>query len=293
MKPENEMTEEVRQLLKSLEEHGKNARRQQQLSELMDGLSEEEQGATTSLRGGTTKQSNLTRTKTVQVGLSPEGDELRLLSSARNDGQRRLYPIWWVIGAAAAVLLLWLMIKPTAKETPNMNEKILVEKTTPVDSVKDEVEEVILEEPIIVPVIASEAKQSNLTQTDIIQVGLSPEGDELRLPRRCAPRNDVTEVIPMESTETIENTDSVNNEINPIPPVSETPLTLQSPQRRVIRSLNLVCYECQTENGEWEVENGKWKVENSQLSTFNFPLSTQAWDPNMKNGAMTFELKLN
>ena len=97
----------------------------------------------------------------------------------------------------------------------------------------------------------------------------------------------------MESTESIENTDSVNIEINPIHPVSEMPITVQSPQRRVIRSLNLVCYECQTENGEWEVENGKWKVENSHLSTFNFQLSTQAQDPNMKNGAMTFELKLN
>ena len=50
MKPENEMTEEVRQLLDSLEEHGKNARRQKQLSDLIDSLSEEEQGTTTSLR---------------------------------------------------------------------------------------------------------------------------------------------------------------------------------------------------------------------------------------------------
>ena len=273
------MTEEVRQLLDSLEEHGKNARRQKQLSDLIDDLS------VTSLRGAelseATRQSNLTRTKTVQVGL---------LRSARNNGQRRLYPIWWAIGAAAAVLLLWLMIKPTAKETPNTNEQILVEKTKPVDSVKDEVEEVILEEPIIVPVIASEAKQSNLTQTDIIQVGLSPEGDELRLPRRCAPRNDVAEVISMESTEFIENTDSVNIEINPIPPVSETPLTVQSPQRRVIRSLNLVCYECQKEPEIWPTNNSSLLTPHSSLETTLFG---QAKDPNMKNGAMTFELKLN
>ena len=241
------MTEEVWQLLDSLEEHGKNARRQKDLEALIDGLSEKEVG---------------TR-------------------------QHKLYPIWWAIGAAAAALLLWLMIKPTAKETPNMNEEILVEKTIPIDSVKDEAEEVILEEPIIVPVIASEAKQSNLTQTDIIQVGLSPEGDELRLPRRCAPRNDVAEVISMESTEFIENTDSVNIEINPIPPVSETPLTVQSPQRRVIRSLNLVCYECQKEP---EIETSQFSILNSQFSTTLFG---QAKDPNMKNGAMTFELKLN
>ena len=41
MKPENEMTDEVRQLLDSLEEHGKNARRQKDLEALIDGLSEE------------------------------------------------------------------------------------------------------------------------------------------------------------------------------------------------------------------------------------------------------------
>ena len=161
MKPENEMTEEVRQLLDSLEEHGKNARRQKDLSELIDGLS------------GERKTENGER-RTFRFPLS-------------------VFRFWWLIGAAAAALLLWLMIKPTTKETPNTNEEILVEKTMPVDSVKEEVEEMILEEPIIVPVIASEAKQpegsstkgrkSNLTQTDIIQVGLSPEGDELRLPR--------------------------------------------------------------------------------------------------------------
>ena len=132
---------------------------------------------------------------------------------------------------------------------------------------------------------STEGRKSNLNYLGEDQVGLSPEGGFIN--------NDVAEVIPTESTESIEITDSVNNVINPIPPVSETPLTVQSPQRRVIRSLNLVCYECQTENGEWEVENGKWKVENSQLSTFYFQLSTQAQDPNMKNGAMTFELKLN
>ena len=56
MKPENEITEEVRQLLESLEEHGKNARRQKDLSELIDRLSEEVLGATTSLRGPRAKR---------------------------------------------------------------------------------------------------------------------------------------------------------------------------------------------------------------------------------------------
>ena len=251
------MTEEVRQLLDSLEEHGKNARRQQQLSELIDDLS------VTSLRGA--ELSEATR--------QPEG-------SSTEGRKSNLTIIWWIIGAAAAVLLLWLMIKPTAKEIPNIKEEILVEKTIPVDSVKDEAEEPILEEPIIAPVIAREErpKQSNLTQTetDTIQVGL------LR-----SARNDVAEVIPMES---IEITDSVNSVNSPIPSVSETPVAVQKPQRRVIRSLNLVCYECQTENGEWRMENSSLLTPNSSPETTLFG---QAQDPNMKNGAMTFELKLN
>ena len=57
MNTENEMNEEVRQLLDSLEEHGKNARRQKELGDLIDQLSEKELGTGTSLRGGTTKQS--------------------------------------------------------------------------------------------------------------------------------------------------------------------------------------------------------------------------------------------
>ena len=57
MNTENEMNEEVRQLLDSLEEHGKNARRQKELGDLIDRLANNESGTVPSLRGGTTKQS--------------------------------------------------------------------------------------------------------------------------------------------------------------------------------------------------------------------------------------------
>ena len=236
MKPENEMTEEVRQLLDSLEEHGKNARRQKDLEALIDGLSEKEVG---------------TR-------------------------QHKLYPIWWAIGAAAAALLLWLMIKPTTKETPNTNEEILVEKTMPVDSVKEEVEEVILEEPIIPqPVIPQKPKTKTEKPKEIVG------GEKL-----------LAEATPSESTE---NTDTSTVGSNKIPDsIEENHSTLNShlspqssPQRRVIRSLNLVCYECQTEP---EIETSQFSSLNSQFPTTLFG---QAKDPNMKNGAMTFELKLN
>ena len=251
MKPENEMTEEVRQLLDSLEEHGKNARRQKDLEALIDGLSEKEQGTGTSLRGGTTKQ--------------PEG-------SSTEGRKSNLTIIWWAVGAAAAALLLWLMIKPTTKETPNINEEIFVEKTMPVDSVKEEVEEVILEEPIIPqPVIPQKPKTKTEKPKEIV------EGEKL-----------LAEATPPESAENID-TSTVGS--NNIPASIEENLSPQSsPQRRVIRSLNLVCYECQKEPEIWPTNNSSLLTPHSSLETTLFG---QAKDPNMKNGAMTFELKLN
>ena len=53
MKEEIDHNDELKQLLDALEEHGCNAKRQQQLSELIDRL----EVSGTSLRGGTTKQS--------------------------------------------------------------------------------------------------------------------------------------------------------------------------------------------------------------------------------------------
>jgi len=268
MKPENEMTEEVRQLLDSLEEHGKNARRQKQLSDLIDSLSEEELGATTSLRGprakrGGTKQSNLTI-------------------------------FWWAIGAAAAVLLLWLMIKPTAKETPNMNEEILVEKTMPVDSVKDEVEELILEEPMIKEELLAEETPSKPTKPQSV----TPQKSKTKTEK---PKEIVGgEKLLAEATlsESAENIDTSTVGSNNIPDSIEENLSplnshlspQSSPQRRVIRSLNLVCYECQKEPENWPTNNSSLLTPNSSLETTLFG---QAKDPNMKNGAMTFELKLN
>ena len=92
MNTENEMNEEVRRLLDSLEEHGKNARRQKELGELIDQLSEKELNASPSLtnvaspsltnvesgdlQGGTTKQSRL----------NDKEETTGLLRSARNDG---------------------------------------------------------------------------------------------------------------------------------------------------------------------------------------------------------------
>ena len=259
MKPENEMTEEVRQLLDSLEEHGKNARRQKDLETLIDGLGR----------------------KQVDCHVAPQS------SAPRNDVRRKLFPIWWAIGAAAAVLLLWLMIKPTAKETPNMNEEILVEKTMPVDSVKNEVEEVILEEPMIEEVFL--ADETQLEPTKPQPIILQKPNTKTEKPKEIVEGEKLlAEATPSESAENID-TSTVGS--NNIPASIEENLSPQSsPQRRVIRSLNLVCYECQKEPENWPTNNSSLLTPHSSLETTLFG---QAKDPNMKNGAMTFELKLN
>ena len=235
MKPENEMNEEVRQLLDSLEEHGKNARRQKQLSDLMDHLAEEE--------------------KTVELPRK----------------HRKLTPIWWVMGAAAACLLLWLLVKPTMKQTPEMKKEILVEETKTIDSIETKGNGIVLEEPIIHEELLAE------------EMSVVPQKLQMIMEK---PRNEIIEEVderPVVAVVTpTESEDTSNIESNTIPTINETPSTVQKPQRRVIRSLNLVCYECQKEP-EPEL---KPNLENRTLFG-------QPQDPNMKNGALAFEFKLN
>ena len=231
------MNEEVRQLLDSLEEHGKNARRQQKLSDLIDSLAEEE--------------------KTVTMPRK----------------QRKLTPLWWVMGAAAACLLLWLLVKPSIKETPEKNKEILVEEKEPLDSVKTEGNDVVIEEPIIKEELMAEEtpavpqtpwKKKEKSQTESVK--------------------EVIEQPILAELTTSKPGDTATIGSNNIPTVNETPSAVQKPQRRVIRSLNLVCYECQ-KDPEHEVRP-KPNVDNRTLFG-------QPQDPNMKNGALAFEFKLN
>lgn len=238
MKEENEITEEVRDLLDSLEQHGQNARRQKELSDLIDSLTREE--------------------KLVEA----------------NYKHRKLYPLWWIVGAAAACLLLWLLTKPALKETPNMNEEILVEEIGVKDTLQEKeeaIEEVvILEEPVPEQLLAEETS-------------VEPTIQKTKAPKPTP--KDIEEPMLAENT-TIESTktetiDTSNIGSNPIT-VIEEPIAVQSPQRRVIRSLNLVCYECQKEP--------------EYLTKTNYEDKTifgQPQDPNMKNGSLAFEFKLN
>ena len=259
MNTENEMNEEVRQLLDSLEEHGKNVRRQQELSDLIDSLSEKEFGTDTSLHE--TKPS-IKQVEPLDCFVVPP----------RNDAKRRkLYPLWWAIGAAAACLLLWLLVKPSMKETPETNKEILVEETETLDSVGTEVKEVILEEPVIKEELLAE-------ETSVV-----PQKSQTKKEK---PRAEVVEEIveqpALAKVTPTKNEETTNIGSNNIPTESETPEAVQSPKRRVIRSLNLVCYECQKDPEFFT----KPVMEDRTLFG-------QPQDPNMKNGSLALEIKLN
>ena len=235
MNTENEMNEEVRQLLDSLEEHGKNARRQQDLSDLIDRLADEE--------------------KTVAMPRK----------------HRTLTPLWCAMGAAAACLLLWLLIKPNTKQQPEMEQEILVEETKTFDSVKTEVNDVVFEQPV-----ANETYLAEETPVVPQNTPMKKEKPKTQIIEEVIEQPLLAEVKPTEPK------DTTNIGSNTIPTENETPSAVQKPQRRVIRSLNLVCYECQKDPEFFT----KPVMEDRTLFG-------QPQDPNMKNGSLALEIKLN
>lgn len=240
MTPENEMNEELRQLLDSLEEHGKNVRRQKQLVDLIDRLAEEE--------------------KTVVIPRK----------------RAKLVPIWWVMGAAAAILLLMLLMKPNGNENTLHND-ILAEVPETVDyiidSVKIENENTIIEEAVVHKELLAE-------NTTVVQkTQIKNKNGKAEVVETVEEQLVIAEIIP------IQPSDSMVIETNTIISENETPSDVQKPHRRVIRSLNLVCYECQREpdNFQFQAVNAK-----SEKTLFGQPQ-----DPNMKDGALAWQVKLN
>ena len=272
MKEENELNDDLKQLLDTLEEHGRNAKRQQQLSDLIDRL----EASDTSLRGGTTKQSRQEATSQSVASTSDKTSSMDCFVP-RNDAKRRkLYPLWWTMGAAAACLLLWLLIKPTTKQIPEMEEKNLVEKVEATDSIKIEEKDVVIEEPVVKEELLAEEMPAVPKKTPT-----KVEKPKVKVVEEKPEEPVLAEVIP---TEPAKSTDTENIESNTIPTENETPAAVQKPQRRVIRSLNLVCYECQ--------KDPKHEVR-PKPNVDNRTLFGQPQDPNMKNGALAFEFKLN
>jgi len=278
MNAENEMNEEVRQLLDSLEEHGKNARRQQRLGDLIDSL----EASGTSLRGGTTKQSRHEATSQSEASTSDETSSLDRFVPRDDERRRRLIPLWWVMGAAAACLLIWLLVKPNMKQTTEMEEQNLVEKVESKVSIKAEENNIVIEEPMAKEELLAEGTPS------LQKPQMKKEKPQTESVEEVIEQSVLAEVMPTKPEATT-NTESTNLpiRIEEKPSTSNSQLSTQnSPQRRVIRSLNLVCYECQKEPDN-----------NSQLSTLNSQLEKtifgQPQDPNMKNGSLAFELKLH
>ena len=235
MNTENEMNNEVRQLLESLEEHGKNARRQKELGDLIDRLADEEKAV------------------------------------AMPHKHRTLTPIWWAMGAAAACLLLWLLVKPNTKQTPEMEQEILVEETKTVDSVKTEVDNGVFEQPVVNGTYLAE-------ETPLVpqNTPMKKEKPKTQIIEEVVEQPMLAEVKPTEPQ------DTTNIGSNTIPTTNETPSAVQKPQRRVIRSLNLVCYECQKDPEFF-----------TKPVTEDRTLFGQPQDPNMKNGSLALEIKLN
>lgn len=227
MTPENEMNEELHQLLDSLEEHGKNVRRQKELSDLIDRLA---------------------------------GEEKPMVIHRK---RRKLVPIWLAMGAAAAVIMLLLLLKPNVNENPNLNKEIITEVTETVDSVMVEVEKLLAENT---PVVTQKTQvKKEKTRSEVVE--------------KVEEQPVLAEIIPSEIL------DSVSVETNNIISENETPSAVQKPQRRVIRSLNLVCYECQREPDNFQYQAVNVKPEKT--------LFGQPQDPNMKDGALAWQVKLN
>ena len=241
MNEEKELNDDLKQLLDVLEEHGHNTRRQAQLSDLIDQLATQE--------------------KTVEMPRK----------------RRKLVPLWWAMGAAAACLLLWLLVKPTTKHIPEMEEKNLVEveKVEATEPIMTEENNVVIEEPVVKEELLAEEMPA-VPQKTPTKVGKP----KMKVVEEKPKEPVLAEVI---STEPAKTSDTENIESNTIPTVNETPVAVQKPQRRVIRSLNLVCYECQ-KDPEHEFAT-KPNVDNKTLFG-------QPQDPNMKNGSLAFEIKL-
>jgi hypothetical protein len=240
MTTENEMNEELRQLLDSLEEHGKNVRRQKQLGDLIDRLAEEE------------KPMVIPRKRA------------------------KLVPIWWTMGAAAAILLLMLLMKPNGNENTLHND-ILAEVPETVDyiidSVKIENENTIIEEAVVHKELLAE-------NTTVVQkTQIKNKNGKAEVVETVEEQPIIAEIIPVQPS------DSMVIETNTIISENETSSDVKQPHRRVIRSLNLVCYECQKEPDNFQYQAVVTKPEKT--------LFGQPQDPNIKDGALAWQVKIN
>lgn len=221
MKEENEINDELRQLLDALEEHGRNARRQKELGALLDRLSKQE----------SEKQS------------------------------RKPIALWWTLGAAAACLAVWLLLKPTTKQEQIREKEWFAEEVVPVDTAISRLEEItVFEEAAFAEEPIAEVKP------------VKPKKAKAKVEKS------VEEAEPLEE---MLDTAKVHPEKLTILP--EEPLAVQQPKRRIIRSENLVGYD----------KRGKPTAEPKTKSILeDKTIFGQPQDPNMKNGMLAMEINL-
>ena len=183
------------------------------------------------------------------------------------------------MGAAAAILLVLLLLKPNGNNNPNLNNEIIAEVTENVgavdDSVKIENEDTIIKKAVV-------NKEELLAENKLVvskKSNADKKKTKVEIIEKVEEQPVVAEIISSETS------DSINIETNNTIPENETPAAVQKPQRRVIQSLNLVCYECQREpdNFQFQAVNAK-----SEKTLFGQPQ-----DPNMKDGALAWQVKLN
>ena len=272
MKDKNELNDNLKQLLDALEEHGRNTRRLAQLSDLIDRL----EASGTSMQRGTTTQSRQEATSQSGASTSDKTSSLDCFVP-RNDAKRRkLYPLWWAMGTAAACFLLWLLIKPTIKQTPEPNEKTLVEETknvVPTDSTEKEPKEnVPAQEPLQLkePITESKPLKAERLFTKKTAKVKQPEKTENVV---LADIEDIVSVEP----------ETVESEVAKTETSSESLATQSSKTtRRVIQSTNLVSFEKLDKKG---------KPIPKRPILEDKTIFGQPQDANMKNGMLAYEIK--
>ena len=240
MKEENEINDDLRQLLDSLETHGKNTRRQQQLSDLIDRLAEAE----------------------------------KMVEMPRQ--RRKLTPLWWAIGTAAACLLLWFVIKPAEQPVETPNAPQLAENPILGDTLSTEVEVVA---PIQTPVI----QQEPIAETEPKTVAKPTTKAEKPLERAPIEKEEAPLLAEAEEPQPV---DFVPLEtLQPVFQAQDEPLVAQTQitTRRVIRSEHLV--------GHDKLEKQPEEKPTKRRVLEGKTLFGQPQDPYMKNGMLAMEIK--
>lgn len=202
------------------------------------------------------------------------------VAPTKNDVRhRKFYLLWCGAGVAAAVLLFLFLAKPAPEITPAPCNDKLVEQRCTSDYIS--IDEVATKgTPAVVEEILAEQSQTVLKNTSV------SKDKTIKKTLEIVPDSISTvETTVMESTFCCDTIKRVT--VASITSVAEPDETAVSSntnnvQRRVIQSHNLVCFSCKV---EYESEYG---IVKENKSIFDLPQ-----DPNIKNGALAIEIKLN